>query len=104
MGLAPLVCLAADVGRVGQIAEITHMPEGRTPAGDARAGGLHALASVPLVADIYPREPDPFLLLRSTGAVLVLLTGVLDGAGLFRPGAVERGPVGGQLASGEKPQ
>ena len=54
MGLASLVSLAADVGRIGQISEVTHVPEGCTPARHAGAGGLHALSGIPLVTDINP--------------------------------------------------
>ncbi len=98
MGLASLVSLAADVGRVGQISEVTYVPEGRTPARHACAGGLHALPGIPLVTDINPGESHPLLLLLTRG-VLLLLPCAAVGRRL-RPGAVKRSPVGGQLTRG----
>ncbi len=66
VGLASLVSLAAYVGRVGQISEVTHMPEGLTPARHAGAGGLHALSGIPLMTDINPGESHPLLLLLTS--------------------------------------
>ncbi len=100
MSLASLVSLAADVGRVGQISEITHMPEGRTPARHPGAGGLQALSGIPLVTDINPGESHPLLLLLTRG-VLLFLSGAAVSRRL-RPGAVECGPVGSQLTRGEE--
>ncbi len=102
VGLASLVSLAADVGWVGQISEVTYVPEGRTPARHACAGGLHALPGIPLVTDINPGETHPLLLLLTRG-VLLLLPCAAVGRRL-RPGAVKRGPVGGQLTRGQESQ